>query len=77
VRIDRKKSMLRGEYKPRTDDGVGEQSINAGDQARRTKSSESSRKSGRSNFDDLTIRDLQLLEELAGEFKVDSRATIS
>lgn len=54
-RIDRKKSMLRGEYKPRTDDGVGEGS----DGERRTTS--------RLNFEELTISDLQRLEELAGK----------
>lgn len=45
---------MRGEYKPRTDDGVGE-----GEERRTT---------SRLNFEELTISDLQRLEELAGEY---------
>lgn len=67
--MDRKKSMLRGEYKPRQDDGVGE----GGARERRpeglsrTASEGSKRTTTRVDFEELTIRDLQRLEELAGE----------
>lgn len=69
--------MLRGEYKPRTDDGVGEESETTttsgspttptGDQSRRIRISGGSRTTARGSFEDLTIKDLQRLEELAGE----------
>lgn len=66
--MDRKKSMLRGEYKPNKDDGVGEgASLGEGALLIRAKS-EAGRKNGRPNFDELTISDLQRLEELAGSF---------
>ena len=52
-RVDRKKSMLRGEYKPMKDDGVGE----GGDRVEGP---------SRLNFEELTISDLQRLEQLAG-----------
>ena len=49
----RKKSMLRGEYKPMKDDGVGE-------------GSDRVEGPSRLNFEELTISDLQRLEQLAG-----------
>lgn len=52
-RVDRKKSMLRGEYKPMKDDGVGE-------------GSDRVEGPSRLNFEELTISDLQRLEQLAG-----------
>jgi hypothetical protein len=66
-RVSRRASLLRGEYKPRTDDGVGE-SENAG--IKRT-ASDGGRRERRSvlNFEELTIKDLQRLEELAGAFE--------
>ena len=59
-RVERKKSMLRGEYKPRTDDGVGQLGSTGREHLveRRTTS--------KLNFEELTIGDLQRLEELAG-----------
>lgn len=68
--VDRKKSMLRGEYKPRTDDGVGEglpQRERRPEGLSRTASEGSKRTTTRVDFEELTIRDLQRLEELAGE----------
>lgn len=60
-RVERKKSMLRGEYKPRTDDGVGEAGKGREQLVER-------RTTSKLNFEELTIGDLQRLEELAGEF---------
>lgn len=64
-RIDRKKSMLRGEYIPGRGDGVGE--VEKGDSSQRKAISGGGRTVGRFNFDELTIKDLQRLEVLAGE----------
>lgn len=76
-RIGRRASLLRGEYKPRQDDGVGESAASTGgggiaprsDLLQRT-SSEGNRRGRRSvvNFEELTIKDLQRLEELAGAY---------
>lgn len=70
-RVDRRKSMLRGEYKPRQGDGVGDSDGEDGARPRldRTGSSGGRRRSARGgmSFDELTISDLQRLEELAGE----------
>lgn len=77
-RMDRRKSMLRGEYKPRQGDGVGDSASEGesdslgGPRPRldRTASAGGRRRSGfrgGMSFDDLTISDLQRLEELAGE----------
>lgn len=60
-RIDRKKSMLRGEYTPAKGDGVGETGA-SGKQSAGTEG----RTAGRLNFEELTIKDLQRLEVLAG-----------
>ncbi|SCV74846.1 BQ2448_7875 [Microbotryum intermedium] len=81
-RLDRRKSMLRGEYKPRTDDGVGEESsevlASGGKRLSRGRSegafgsSGLKRTSGRINFDELTISDLQRLEELAASAEAEA-----
>lgn len=63
-RVDRKKSMLRGEYKPSSNDGVGEGEREA--RLSRTTSDGGQGSGRRLNFDELTISDLQRLEELAG-----------
>ncbi|KAK4049913.1 hypothetical protein OIO90_005302 [Microbotryomycetes sp. JL221] len=98
IGVDRRKSMLRGEYKPRSDDGVGEDSnvskdansnelvgedVNKG--LTRTTSDKSSggshvrRTSGRfdrhqQHFEELTIKDLQRLEELAAKAEAEAAA---
>ncbi|KDE06364.1 hypothetical protein MVLG_03272 [Microbotryum lychnidis-dioicae p1A1 Lamole] len=82
-RLDRRKSMLRGEYKPRTDDGVGEESsegstsepkrLSRGKSEGAFGSFQGSRRtSGRINFDELTISDLQRLEELAARAEAEA-----
>ncbi|SCZ87915.1 BZ3500_MvSof-1268-A1-R1_Chr2-3g05383 [Microbotryum saponariae] len=83
-RLDRRKSMLRGEYKPRTDDGVGEASSEGptsepkrlsrgkSEGAFGSGSQGSRRTSGRINFDELTISDLQRLEELAARAEAEA-----
>jgi len=60
--IGRKKSMLRGEYKPTKDDGVGE-----GDDPNRLTIDGGMKGHTRLNFEELTIDDLQRLEMLAGK----------
>jgi hypothetical protein len=64
--------MLRGEYKPRQGDGVEEEGQPRMRERRpeglsRTASEGSKRTTTRVDFEELTIRDLQRLEELAGE----------
>jgi hypothetical protein len=59
--------MLRGEYKPRTDDGVG---MGEGEGVKRTKSERERWEAPRLKFEELTISDLQRLETLAGEFRL-------
>ncbi|CEQ41509.1 SPOSA6832_03235 [Sporobolomyces salmonicolor] len=77
-RPGRRVSMLRGEYKPRKDDGVGEGGLGGGGvgtaQLRRTASSGGAGAGSRRsmsgstlNFEELTIKDLQRLEELAAK----------
>lgn len=83
----RRASLLRGEYKPRQDDGVGEENDERGGGGARPRlgsrtgrrssgdlkrtASDGSRGAGRRgsvvSFEELTIKDLQRLEELAGE----------
>lgn len=65
--------MLRGEYKPRQGDGVEEEGQPRIRERRpeglsRTASEGSKRTTTRVDFEELTIRDLQRLEELAGEW---------
>ncbi|KAK4050225.1 hypothetical protein OIV83_003546 [Microbotryomycetes sp. JL201] len=80
ARVDRRKSMLRGEYKPRSDDGVGEDSAapqghHGSTRLDRTASDGSSRRtSGRYHFEELTISDLQRLEELAAKAEAEAAA---
>ncbi|GAA5877501.1 hypothetical protein JCM1840_003874 [Sporobolomyces johnsonii] len=73
-RLGRRVSMLRGEYKPRKDDGVGEGGSGGGEgrtaELRRTASSGGAGAGSRRstlNFEELTIKDLQRLEELAAK----------
>ncbi|BGP17891.1 hypothetical protein JCM10213_000968 [Rhodosporidiobolus nylandii] len=72
--VTRRASLLRGEYKPRRDDGVGEQVPPLPQGAENLKRTASDGGSGRGsrrgsrntlNFEELTIKDLQRLEELA------------
>ncbi|KAM0753297.1 hypothetical protein T439DRAFT_354725 [Meredithblackwellia eburnea MCA 4105] len=78
-RVDRKKSMLRGEYKPRTDDGVGEMKKKVsgteqvqGDDAGSQKRTDAP--ATRLNFEELTISDLQKLEQLAARAEAEAAA---
>ncbi|GAA5990251.1 hypothetical protein JCM10908_005894 [Rhodotorula pacifica] len=80
-RVGRRASLLRGEYKPRQDDGVGESSPTATgsgtgttSELKRTTSDGNRRGVGGGlrrgsviNFEELTIKDLQRLEELAAK----------
>lgn len=63
-RVERRKSTLRGEYKPTSDDGVGD-----GEDGEHTKKalSDGNRRKSTSKilFEELTISDLQRLEQLA------------
>ena len=68
-RIDRKRSTLRGEYIPGRGDGVGERDPAL---AERRPSTGGRRSANGLNFDELTIKDLQRLESLAGTFIVPS-----
>lgn len=83
-RINRRASLLRGEYKPRQGDGVGGDGGSLSDggvtELKRTTSDGNRRGGGGAgagpaggfrrggvlNFEHLTIKDLQRLEELAG-----------
>jgi hypothetical protein len=58
-RVGRKKSMLRGEYVPSRDDGVGDGAAGGATGERREVAS-------KLKFEELTISDLQRLEMLAG-----------
>ncbi|KAM0786275.1 hypothetical protein ACM66B_001755 [Microbotryomycetes sp. NB124-2] len=74
-RLDKRKSMLRGEYKPSSDDGVPEhQSNERGKGLARTASDGSRRTSGRYEFKELTISDLQKLEQLAAKAEAEAAA---
>jgi hypothetical protein len=80
-RISRRASLLRGEYKPRQGDGVGGDTEGGANELKRTTSDGNRRgvgggggggaaggfrRGGVLNFEQLTIKDLQRLEELAG-----------
>ncbi|GAA6023918.1 hypothetical protein JCM10207_009274 [Rhodosporidiobolus poonsookiae] len=74
-RVNRRASLLRGEYKPRANDGVGDSDQAGGVGAGGVKRTASDGGSGRGsrmsrntlNFEELTIKDLQRLEELAAK----------
>ena len=77
-RISRRASLLRGEYKPRQGDGVGGDDRDGGANDLKRTTSDGNRRGvgggpaggfrrgGVLNFEQLTIKDLQRLEELAG-----------
>ncbi|GAA5917550.1 hypothetical protein JCM6882_001727 [Rhodosporidiobolus microsporus] len=73
--VGRRVSLLRGEYKPKKDDGVGEEkepTQTGADGVKRTASDGGAGRGSRNrrstlNFEELTIKDLQRLEELAAK----------
>ncbi|GAA6054724.1 hypothetical protein JCM3770_000049 [Rhodotorula araucariae] len=77
-RMNRRASLLRGEYKPRANDGVGDaprEQVPPVPALQRTASDGGARGQRRSrntlNFEELTIKDLQRLEELAAKAEAD------
>ncbi|GAA5852147.1 hypothetical protein JCM8547_006682 [Rhodosporidiobolus lusitaniae] len=72
ARVGRRASMLRGEYKPSQDDGVGDAPEGA---VKRTASVGGTRRGSRNtlNFEELTIKDLQRLEELAAKAEAEGK----
>jgi hypothetical protein len=77
--MERKKSMLRGEYKPQTGDGVGENEPGGAVKRSTSVGGAGSRRmpSTKLDFQELTINDLQRLEELAGKsYTLGHRATL-
>ncbi|GAA5985856.1 hypothetical protein JCM11641_005322 [Rhodosporidiobolus odoratus] len=73
--VGRRASLLRGEYKPRKDDGVGETPEKpAAPSIKRTTSERQSNRRSTLNFEELTIRDLQRLEELAAKAEAEGGA---
>ncbi|BGP41622.1 hypothetical protein JCM10449v2_005613 [Rhodotorula kratochvilovae] len=82
-RMNRRASLLRGEYKPRAGDGVGgdarEEAIPPVPSLARTASDGAARGQRRSrntlSFEELTIKDLQRLEELAAKAEAEGGAT--
>ncbi|GAA5825816.1 hypothetical protein JCM5353_002443 [Sporobolomyces roseus] len=64
-RIGRRASMLRGEYKPRVNDGVESEGVGSGMGGLKRTGSRRDQVTGGLAFEELTILDLQRLEELA------------